>query len=64
MEEAKRLFSQAGEIISVGAVIPENQMRGSFVLKGSSKSMKVSFTLTPEAEPRVQWITLELISSE
>ncbi len=64
MEEAKRLLSQAGEIISMGAVIPENQMRGSFVLYGSSKSLKVNFTLTPEAEPMVQWITLELISSE
>ena len=61
MEEARNLLSLAGKIISTGPVIPENQLRGSFILTGIQRSLKVYFTLTPEAKPRVQWLTLELI---
>jgi len=42
-------------------VEPENQLRGSFLMVGSQRNVQVFFTLTPEAEPRVQWLTLELI---
>ncbi len=61
IEEARGLLSLAGEIISTGPVIPENQLRGSFILTGAQRSLKVYFTLTPEAEPMVQWLTIELI---
>jgi len=61
MNEAEELLNQLGEIISIGPVIPENQLRGSFLLKGKEQNLRVDFTLTPEAEPRVQWLSLELI---
>jgi CubicO group peptidase (beta-lactamase class C family) len=64
MQEAEGLLLLAGKILSVGAVIPENQLRGSFIIEGSNRDLKVYFTLTPEAEPRVQWITLELVNGE
>jgi len=60
MNEARELLSQLGEIVSAGPVIPENQLRGSFLVTGTQGSLKIYFTLTPEAEPRVQWLTLEL----
>ena len=60
MNEARELLSKLGEIIATGPVIPENQLRGSFILTGTQGSLKVYFTLTPEAEPRVQRLTLEL----
>jgi len=61
IKEAEGLLSQLGEIVSAGPVIPDNQLRGSFLLKGKEHSLWVYFTLTPEAEPRVQWLSLELI---
>ena len=61
INEARELLIQIGEIVSTGPVIPENQLRGSFLLIGKEQNLRVYFTLTPEAEPRVQWLTLELI---
>ena len=59
-KEAWDLLSQLGEIVAIGPVIPENQLRGSFMLEGKELNLLVNFTLTPEAEPRVQRLTLEL----
>lgn len=64
MEEAHDLLQRAGEIVSVGPVDPENQLRGSFIMEGSRGNIKVYFTLSPEAEPRVQWISLDFIPAE
>jgi len=61
MAEARELLNQLGEIVSTGPVIPENQLRGSFLFEGKKQNLQVYFTLTPEAEPRVQWLSLELI---
>ena len=52
--DASRLYAKAGKIISVSPMIPENQLRGYCVLKGENKSLKLSFTLTPEIPARVQ----------
>jgi len=61
IREAQDLLERLGEIVSIGPMEPENQLRGSFMLNGTGHQLKVSFTLTPEAEPKVQWLTLELI---
>jgi len=64
INEAMELIKQLGDIVETGSVHPENQLRGSFLLKGSDQNLEVYFTLTPEAEPRVQWLSLELISGK
>ena len=64
MAEARDLLDRCGDILSVGPVDPENQLRGSFLIEGSQGNLQVDFTLSPEAEPRVQWITLDFIPSE
>lgn len=64
MSEAKKWLAMAGEIVSVGPVYPENQLRGRFRIKGREGSIEVYFTLSPEPEPRVQWITLEFFPAE
>ncbi|MCK5067533.1 MAG: beta-lactamase family protein [Bacteroidales bacterium] len=64
MAEAKELLDRAGKIIAVGSLDPENQLRGSFVIEGSKGNVMVYFTLSPEPEPRVQWITLEFVPTE
>lgn len=47
-EESKSLFAKAGHIISIDSVNPENQLRGSFILKGEKANLQISFALTPE----------------
>lgn len=51
---AKELFTKAGKIISVSAVKPENQLRGSFIITGEKKDIEIFFTLTPENPPLIQ----------
>jgi CubicO group peptidase (beta-lactamase class C family) len=61
IREARDLLERLGEIVSIGPLVPENQLRGSFLVYGTGHQLKVSFTLSPEAEPKIQWLTLELI---
>ncbi|TDB64221.1 serine hydrolase domain-containing protein [Arundinibacter roseus] len=53
-QEAKRMFEKAGKIIKVHEIIPENQLRGSYLLEGEKSNLRVSFTLTPENQPLIQ----------
>lgn len=59
--EAKRTFEQAGKVVSVGPLVPENQLRGSFVIHGEKKDIEVFFTLTPEAKALVQELDLGIV---
>lgn len=52
--ESKALFAKAGKIINVKEIVPENQLRGTYILEGEKATLKVSFTLTPEASPLIQ----------
>ena len=60
IRESRELLAQLGRISGTGPLIPENQLRGSFMLLGEEKNLRLYFTLSPEATPRVQWLTLEL----
>jgi len=64
MAETRDLLKRAGEIISMGPLDPENQLRGSFILEGTQGRVRIYFTLSPEAEPRVQWLSLEFLPAE
>jgi hypothetical protein len=52
--EAATAFEKAGKIIIVGELIPENQLRGYFMLQGEKAKIRVSFTLTPENPALIQ----------
>lgn len=52
--EARELFEKAGKIIHMGDVVPENQLRGYFILEGEQTNIRVSFTLTPENPALIQ----------
>ncbi|HUQ97173.1 MAG TPA: serine hydrolase domain-containing protein [Chitinophagaceae bacterium] len=52
--EATTLFRNAGTILQVSDVTPQNNLRGSFVMKGAKKDLHVFFTLTPENPPLIQ----------
>lgn len=58
-EETKALFKKAGKIKSVGPLVPENQLRGAYILEGEKAKLKVSFTLSPENSPLIQAFRLE-----
>lgn len=58
--QAARIFKEAGEIMLVREIVPENSLRGSFVMEGRNGDITVGFTLTPEATPRIQAFTMAL----
>ena len=53
-KEAKDLYIRAGKIISIKAMKPENQLRGSFIIEGEKINMEVYFTLSPENPALIQ----------
>ena len=53
-KQAKELFAKAGNIISVKPVVPENQLRGSFIIEGEKTNIEIYFTLSPENPPLIQ----------
>ncbi|WP_392536449.1 serine hydrolase domain-containing protein [Legionella sp. 227] len=57
--KTQELFKKAGKILKVGRVIPENQLRGYFILKGEKANLKVSFTLSPENPALIQDYQIE-----
>ncbi|HEU4608417.1 MAG TPA: hypothetical protein VFS31_09935, partial [Chitinophagaceae bacterium] len=61
-KEAITLFQQAGKIVKAGDLMPENQLRGSFVLEGERANLEISFTLSPENPARIQAYRIKLIS--
>ena len=53
-EEAQSLFEKVGKIKTVREIVPENQLRGTYLLEGEGGTLRVSFTLTPENRPLIQ----------
>jgi CubicO group peptidase (beta-lactamase class C family) len=53
-KEATIIFSKAGNIISIQDLIPENNLRGSFILEGEKSDIEIIFTLTPENPALIQ----------
>ena len=58
VRKSKEVFDKAGKIVSVGTMIPDNQLRGYFVMKGEKGDIKVYFTLSPEKDPKIQQLEL------
>jgi CubicO group peptidase (beta-lactamase class C family) len=52
--ETTEIFAKAGKIKRVGEIVPENQLRGHFILEGQNANLRVSFTLSPENPPLIQ----------
>lgn len=60
-QEIEEILQKAGSIQSVGELVPENQLRGSFIIEGENMKISVFFTLTPENNPLIQQLNLQLI---
>ena len=53
-KEATAIYNSAGKILSVGKMIPLNNLRGSFMLEGERKNVEIFFTLSPETPALIQ----------
>lgn len=62
VKESKDLFEKAGKIISIEPLVPENNLRGSFLVKGEKANLMISFTLTPERPALIQEYHIREIS--
>jgi CubicO group peptidase (beta-lactamase class C family) len=60
-KEANSIFAKTGKIISVGEVVPDNQLRGYFIMEGENANVMVSFTLTPENPALIQEYHIKVI---
>ena len=59
IEEVNKILSLVGEITSIGQLVAQNQLRGTFIMFGENGKVKVFFSLTPENIPKVQYLTLK-----
>jgi CubicO group peptidase (beta-lactamase class C family) len=59
--EAEAIFNESGKILSVEEVVPENQLRGYFIMHGEKGNIKISFTLTPENPGLIQAYHISLL---
>jgi CubicO group peptidase (beta-lactamase class C family) len=55
---AADLYSGIGKVVKVHGIVPQNNLRGSFVVEGEKGKVMVFFTLTPEANPLIQELRL------
>ena len=61
-KEISEVLEKIGEVNEITPLNPQNQLRGTFDIVGSAGTARVFFTLTPEAEPKVQRLNVWLIN--
>ncbi len=59
--DATDAFAKAGKITGIKEVVPENQLRGYFMMEGEKANLKISFTLTPENPALIQEYHLDVV---
>lgn len=63
-KRSEELFKKAGKIIRVGELIPQNQLRGSFILHGEKADIEIYFTLTPENPGLIQQLDIREVKEK
>lgn len=53
-KEATAIYGKAGKILRIRDLVPENALRGSFILEGENTDIEVKFALTPENPALIQ----------
>ena len=56
------LFERIGEVHKIDELIPENDLRGTFQIHGTRGTLRVFFTLTPEANPLIQQLDISQVT--
>jgi CubicO group peptidase (beta-lactamase class C family) len=52
--QSQELYLKIGTIKKVHDLVPENNLRGSFIIEGANGSLQVYYTLSPENPPLIQ----------
>jgi CubicO group peptidase (beta-lactamase class C family) len=58
--EAEGIFEKAGKIVKVNEIVPENALRGKFLIECEKGNVEVSFTMSPENPPLIQAYSIRL----
>lgn len=58
-KQTAEIFSRIGQVHNIGKLIPENQLRGYFIVTGEKSKAKISFTLTPQNPALIQKYYIE-----
>ena len=61
IKQATTAFQTIGKINNIEELIPENQLRGSFIIHGEKGKLKIFFTLTPENTGLIQEYRLSVV---
>lgn len=56
--ESNSKLGEIGKIVTVGPIKAQNALRGSFPLTGEKGTLNVTFTMSPEKDPKVQFLRL------
>jgi len=54
-------LDEIGTVKKIEPLVSINPLRGTFIINGEQGNLKVFFSLTPEALPRVQMLTIEKV---
>ena len=57
-KKAATLLEKSGAITKIGELVPENNLRGSFIMEGEKANIQIFFTLTPEKIPLIQQLEM------
>lgn len=60
----KMAFDNAGKIVGMKDIEPQNQLRGTFILEGEKMNIAVFFTLTPEPNPLIQMVRMRSVEKQ
>lgn len=61
IKQATTAFQTIGKVTTIEELIPENQLRGSFIINGEKGKLKIFFTLTPENPGLIQEYRLSMV---
>lgn len=59
-KQYNELLAKVGKVISVKEMRPENLLRGTFDIECEKGTIQVFFTLTPDANPKIQFLEVSL----
>lgn len=62
--EAERLLAEAGPVLAVDPIVPRNQLRGTFMIRGTHRDLRVYFTLSPQRDARVQRLDIRSVEEK
>lgn len=61
-KDCKATLAEAGKIVRVHELVPENNLRGTFIVECEHRNIEIFFSLTPEHEPRIQQFSIKLVT--